>query len=434
MSPIFIGVIGILLLFLFMSMDMNIGLAMCLSAFIGLIYLLGLGQALNVLGSTPFRTASVYTMSVVPLFILMGNFAFFAGLSNDLYTAAYRICGNLPGGLAIATTVGCAGFSATCGSSVATSITIGSIGIPEMKKYNYADSLATGSLAAGGTLGILIPPSTGFIFYSMLTDESVGALFIAGILPGILMTLLFIIAIYCVVRIKPSLGLRGPKFTLQEKLSSLKKVWEIALLFIIVIGSLYAGICTPTEAGAIGAFGAFVIMVVKRRLTKKTLVAALMDTGQITAMSYLILMGANVFGYFMAVTRIPDALAQVAIGLPFSPIVVLCFILFVYLLLGSVMDAIAMIVLTVPIFYPVVITLGFNPIWFGVIMVIVMEMALITPPVGMNVFAISSIATDVPLYTIFKGVIPFLLAMLVCLAILIFFPQIVLFLPDMIGG
>jgi len=305
MSPILIGVICILLLFFFMALEMNVGLAMALSAFLGLIYLMGLSQGLNVLGNAPFRTAASYTMSVIPLFVLMGNLSLYAGVSENLFSAAYKFFGHLPGGLAMATTVACAGFAATCGSSVATAVTIGSVALPEMKKYDYAPSLAAGSLAAGGTLGILIPPSIGFILYSMLTDESVGKLFIAGIVPGILLTGLFVLAIYIQVRRNRRLGPSGPPASFREKIASIKGIWGAMALFILVIGGLYGGIFTPTEAGGIGAFGSFLLMAIKGKLNFKNLINVLMDTGKVTAMCFIILAGAQIFGYFMAVTRIP---------------------------------------------------------------------------------------------------------------------------------
>lgn len=431
MSPILIGLIGIVILFVLMASGINVGIAMAVSGFLGLFYIMGLSQALSILGAAPYRTAAAYTMSVIPLFVLMGNLSFYAGVSDDLYKTTYKLFGHLPGGLAMATTMGCAGFAATCGSSVATAVTMGSIAIPEMKKYKYAPSLAAGSLAAGGTLGILIPPSIGFIIYSMLTDESIGKLFIAGIFPGILLTLLFVMTIYVNVRRNLKLGPPGPRFSLREKMAAFKGIWSALSLFVLVIGGLYGGVFTPTEAGGIGAFGAFLLIAARRKLTLRNLTNVLMETGKITAMCYIILTGANVFGYFMAVTRIPNALADLAIGLPFPPIVIIIFILIIYLALGCVMDSIAMIVLTVPIFYPVVIELGFDPIWFGVIMVIVMEMALITPPIGMNVFAIAGVAADIPLYTIFKGVLPFLAAMVICVALLMVVPHIATFLPGL---
>jgi tripartite ATP-independent transporter DctM subunit len=414
-----------------MAMDMNVGLAMALSAFLGLIYLMGPSQALNVLGNAPFRTAAAYTMSVIPLFVLMGNLSLYAGVSEDLYSAAYKFFGHLPGGLAMATTVACAGFAATCGSSVATAVTIGSVALPEMRKFNYAPSLAAGSLAAGGTLGILIPPSIGFILYSMLTDESVGKLFIGGIVPGLALTGLFVLAIYIQVRRNLRLGPPGPRVSFKEKMASIKGIAGALALFLLVIGGLYGGIFTATEAGGIGAFGSFLLMALRGKLNFKNLVNVLMDTGKVTAMCFIILAGANVFGYFMAVTRIPAELAKLAVALPVPPIFVMIFILIIYLFLGCIVDAIAMIVLTVPIFYPVVLGLGFNSVWFGVITVIVMEMGLITPPVGMNVFAIAGVANDIPLYTIFRGIFPFLIAMVLLVALLIAVPQLATFLPNL---
>jgi len=429
-SPIIVGIIGVGLLFALMASRMNLGIAMVLAGFLGLSYLMGPNQALDILGAVPYRTAAAYTMSVIPLFVLMGNFSSHAGVSRDLYSAAYKLLGNSPGGLAMATTGACALFAATCGSSVATAVAMGSIALPEMKRYKYDPALATGCLAAGGTLGILIPPSIGFILYSMLTDESIGKLFIAGILPGLLLTGLFLLTIYIRVRSNIRLGPPGPSTELKDKLMSLKGIWPMLILVIVVIGGLYVGIFTPTEAGGIGAFGAFVLMTARGKLTRQNLVAALMDTGKITAMCFLILLGANVFGYFMAVTRIPYELAAFSAGLPLPNHLILVFILISYLILGCIMDAIAMIVLTVPIFYPVILELGFDPVWFGVIMVLVMEMALITPPVGMNVFAIAGVAKDVPLYTIFRGILPFLIAIVVCVGLLVAVPEIATFLPS----
>jgi C4-dicarboxylate transporter DctM subunit len=430
MSPIVIGIICIFILFILMVLGMNVGIAMALSAFLGLVYLIGIGQTLALMGQAPYRTAAAYTMAVIPLFVLMGNLSFYAGVSGDLYSTTYKIFGHLPGGLAMATTVGCAGFAATCGSSVATAVTMASIALYEMKKYRYDSALATGCLAAGGTLGILIPPSIGFILYSMLTDESIGKLFVGGVLPGIVLTGLFVLTIYITVRRDLTLGPPGPRFTLKEKIASFKGIWSALCLFILVIGGLYAGIFTPTEAGGIGAFGAFLLMVFRGKLSKGNLINVLMDTGKVTAMCFLILLGANLFGYFMAFTRIPNGLADFAVALPVSPLFIIIFILIIYLALGCVMDSIAMIVLTVPIFYPVVTKLGYDPIWFGVIMVIVMEMALITPPVGMNVFAIAGIS-GIPLYTVFRGVMPFLVAMVILVALLMAIPQIATLLPGM---
>lgn len=428
-----VGAIGICLLLLLMAFRMQIGLAMVIAGFLGFSYLRGLGPGLDILGSVPYRTAAAYTMSVIPLFVLMGNFCYYSGVSRDIYSATHKWLGYLPGGLAMATTVGCAGFAAISGSSVATAVTMGTVALPEMQRYNYHPKLATGCIAAGGTLGILIPPSIGFILYAMLTEESIGKLFIAGILPGILLTGLFMLVIYITAQRDPKLGPRGPSTSFTEKLASLKGIWAVLILFLLVMGGLYLGVVTPTEAAGIGAFAAFLIMLGKKQLTRQNLVGSLLDTGKITAMCYIILMGANLFGYFIAVTRIPYELADFAGALPVPRLLILVFILVVYLFLGCVMDAIAMIVLTVPIFYPVVTGLGFDPIWFGVIMVIVMEMGLITPPVGVNVFVISGVAKGVPLNTIFQGIFPFLLAMIVCIAILIALPQIALLLPNLMS-
>ncbi|MDP2916847.1 MAG: TRAP transporter large permease [Dehalococcoidia bacterium] len=429
MSPLTVGIIGIAVLVLLLAFRMSIGLSMGLVGLLGLIYLRGWNQGLEMSQLVPYRTAAAYTMSTIPLFVVMGNFAFYSGISKDLYSATHKWLGNLPGGLAMATTAGCAGFAAICGSSVATAVTMGTVSLPEMKRYKYDSALATGCIAAGGTLGILIPPSIGFIFYSMLTSESIGKLFIAGILPGILLAILFMIAIYIVTRLDPMLGPPGPRTTFIEKIAVLKGMWPVLILFLIVIGGMYLGVFTPTEAAGVGAFVAFVIMIAKKGLNRKNITDSLLDTGKMVAMCYLIILGATIFSYFIAFTRIPTELAEFVSGLPVPSLVIFAFIIVIYLFLGCIMDPISMIILTVPIFYPMTKALGFDPIWFGVIIVITMEMGMITPPVGVNVFVINGVAKDVPMETTFRGMIPFLIAMVVGVVILTAFPQIATFLP-----
>jgi tripartite ATP-independent transporter DctM subunit len=329
----------------------------------------------------------------------------------------------------MATVGACGGFAAISGSSLAAAATFGMVAYPEMKRFEYDDSLATGCIAAGGTLGILIPPSTVMIIYGILTEQPIATLFIAGVLPGLLLCGLFIATIFVMTKLKPTLGPPGPKFTMKERIYSLKDTWSILTLFLLVVGGLYTGWFTPTEAAGVGAFGAFVITIVKRRLTWKNLVNSLTETTKTTAMVFLILIGAHIFGYFLTVSQIPDQLSLLATEADLNKYVVLAMLVFAYIVLGCFMEGLAIMVLTIPVVYPMILGMGFDPIWFGVIITLVMEMSLITPPVGVNVFILSGITRDVPMYTIFRGIIPFWVAMLVCVILLTMFPQIALFLP-----
>lgn len=431
MSSVFIGSIGILTLILLLLLRMPIGLAMGLVGFFGYSYFTSFEGALGILRTVPYATAASYDLSVLPLFLLMGAFAHRSGMSKELYHSAYRWVGGAPGGLAIATIVGCAGFAAVSGSTLATASTMGMIALPEMNKYKYDKSFATGSVAAGGSLGILIPPSSIFIIYGVITEQSIGQLFIAGILPGLLLASLFIVCIYFRAWRNPHIGPKADKFTLAEKIAAVKGCWQILLLFLLIMAGLYLGLFTPTEAAGVGAFGAFVFALIKKQMTWSTFHVALLDTVQTTAMIFIIIIGAMIFGYFLAISRLPFELASFVGSLAISPYFILFLILLAYLLMGCILDTFAMVILTVPIFYPVILKLGFNPIWFGVIMVLVSEMGVITPPVGMNVYVLRGVAPDVPLDVIFKGVYPYLLMMIICAILVILFPSIALFLPEM---
>lgn len=430
MSAEIIGVIGILLLFVFLAFKMYIGIAMALIGFAGVSLIVNLDAGLNLLGMSPWAEGSSYSMSVIPLFVLMGQFAFVSGISQDIYKTVHNWMGHLRGGLAMATIVACAGFAAVCGSSLATGATMAKVAIPEMRKYGYDLSLATGCVAAGGTLGILIPPSIGFIIYGLLTEESIGKLFMAGIIPGLLLASLFLLAIYIQCRLNPDMGPKAEPTTWKTKFNSLYGTWPMLSLFVLVMGGIYFGVFTPTEAAGIGAFGSFVITLGKRKLTFATFIDSLLITGNMTAMIFLIIIGANIFSSFLALTGIPFMLADGIVALALPRMVVLLMIIMVFVLLGCVMDCFAIMILMVPILFPILQAMNFNPIWFGVIMVIVLEVGLITPPVGMNVFVIKGAVPDVPLTTMFKGVWPFLLAAIVCIGLLILFPQIALFLPS----
>ncbi len=434
MSPLTTGILGIALLFVLFATGMPIAFVMALVGLLGYIYLGSLDGGLSILGVTFYAGGTSYTLSVIPLFVLMGQFATHSGLSHQIYWAVERWLGHRRGGLAMATIGACAAFAAISGSSVATAATMGTVALPEMKKYRYGPSLATGTVAAGGTLGILIPPSATFVFYAILTEQSVGKLFIAGILPGILLAALFMFAVNIRVRLNPEVAPMGQGATFKERIVALKEVWGMLALFLIVMGGIYTGVFTPTEAAGIGAFGAFVFSLYKRKMTWRHFAASLRLTGQTTAMIFIIVIGAYVFGYFLAVTRIPFELANYMSGLEVSRYIILAGVVLIYTILGMFLDGWAIMVLTIPIIHPLMVGLGFDPIWFGVMVVIMLEMALITPPVGVNVFVIKGIAEDVPMYTIFRGIWPFWVAMLVCLLILSIFPQIALFLPNTMKG
>lgn len=430
MSPETIGIFGIILLFVFLALRMSIGVAMALIGFAGVAYIINLKAGLNILGMVPWSEGSSYTLSVIPLFILMGQFAFISGISSDIYKAVYIWMGHFRGGLAMATIVACSGFAAVCGSSLATGATMGKVAIPEMDKYGYDPSLSTGCVAAGGTLGILIPPSIGFVIYGIITEQSIGKLFMAGILPGILLAALFILAIYLQCRFNPKMGPKGAKTTWNEKFTSLYSTWPMLFLFALVMGGIFYGIFTPTEAGGIGAFGAFIIALIKKKLNMQTLIESMLATGSMTAMIFLVIIGASIFSSFLALTGIPMLLADSIVTLALPKIIILIIIILIFIALGCVMDCFSIMILMVPILFPIILALEFNPIWFGVVMVIVLELGLITPPVGLNVFVIKGAAPEVPLTTIFKGIWPFMIAAVACIAIIILFPQIVLFLPS----
>jgi tripartite ATP-independent transporter DctM subunit len=414
-----------------MFMGAPIGVVMGLVGVGGMIWVSGLSAGLGILKTVPLATISTYDYSVIPLFILMGELCFHSGLSKSLYWTVHKWIGNLPGGLSMATVGGCAAFAAVSGSSLATAATMGTVALPEMERYHYDPALATGSVAAGGTIGILIPPSVIMIIYGILTQQSIGKLFLAGFIPGVLEAVFYIATIYILCKRNPLLGPRGPKTSFKEKVIALKDTWGVAALFVLIIGGIYLGIFTPIEAGGVGAFGAFVFALSRRRLSWENFVVSLIETCKSTAMITFIIIGAMMFSYFLAVTRLPFELANIIAALPLNRYALLTIILMAYLLIGCVMDAMAMILLTVPIFFPLAMSLGFDPIWFGIIIVRVFEMAAITPPVGMNVYVIHGVAKNVPMYTIFRGIFPFLIADIFHVALLVLVPQVALFLPSL---
>jgi C4-dicarboxylate transporter DctM subunit len=429
MSTEIIGVIGIAVLIVLIFLRIWIGVCMVLVGFVGYAILTDWGNALVVAGTEPYSNIAFYPITVIPLFILMGAVVSNTGVAGDLYNTAYTWIGRLRGGLAMSTVWACAGFAAICGSSAATAATMGKVALPEMKKYNYDAKLSSGAVAAGGTMGILIPPSMGFILYGILCEVNIGKLFMAGIIPGILEAVFYMAAIWIMCRWKPTMGPPAEGTTFMAKIISLKGTWAMLLLFILVMGGIYQGIFTPTEAGAIGAFGSIVITFIGRRLNWTNLRGSVVETAQTTAMIVFMIVGAFILMRFLAVSQLPYMLSELVAGLPFHRMWIIIFIILMYIILGCFLDIYAAIILTVPIIYPVILALGFDVIWFGVLMVRVMEMGLITPPMGMNVFILASV-TDVPIGTIYRGVVPFIIADILHVALLVAIPSISLFLPD----
>ena len=432
MTPTMIGLIGFAALIILMFLHVPVGFVMALVGYLGFGYIVSWSAASNLLIRDFYSTFSAYNLTVIPLFVLMGQVAFHSGISRRLFNAAHKFFGHLPGGLAVATIGACAGFSAVCGSTSATAATMASVALPEMKKYKYDPALATGVVTAGGSLGILIPPSTIFIIYGIMTEQSIGELFMAGVIPGILLSCFFVLSILIWTFFRPEIGPRGPKSTWSEKIKSLSGLIETLLLFILVMGGLFAGFFTPTEAAGVGAFGTIIIALIGRHLTWKGFKNALYDTTRISCMIFVVVAGATVFGHFLAVTRIPADIGSFVAGLQMHPLIIMGFILLIYLLLGCLMDSLAMIMLTIPIIYPVVLSMNFDPIWFGVIIVVVAEMGVITPPVGINAYVVAGVARDVPLHVIFKGSLHMLYAMIALAILLLIFPNIVTFLPQML--
>lgn len=431
MDPTTVGLIGLVVLIVVLFSRMPVAFVMALVGVIGFSYVVHWDAGLRILAKDFFSIFKSYSLTVVPLFILMGQVTFHSGISRRLFDTAYKFIGHLPGGLAMATVAACAGFAAICGSTNAAAATMATVALPEMKRYRYNMVLATGTVAAGGSLGILIPPSVVFIVYGILTEQSIGRLFVAGILPGILLSILFIAAIVIWVKLRPDMAPRGEKTTLGEKIRSLNGVIEMLLLFALVMGGLFLGYFTPTEAGGIGAAGAIVLGLVTRRLSLRSLYQAVIESTRISCMVMVIVAGATVFGHFLAITRIPYMIATWVSELALPNAIIMAFIILIYLVGGFFIDALALILLTIPIFYPVILDMGYHPIWFGVIIVLVTQMGVITPPVGVNVYIVSGLTREVPLESIFKGAVPYLLALIVLSMILIPFPSIALFLPGL---
>ena len=435
MDPTMAGIIGIVIMVLLFMTRMPVAFVMMLVGFIGFSLLTSWKGGMNLMSRNVYDAFASYELSTIPLFILMGQIAFNCGISKRLYNTAYHFLGNVRGGLAMATVSACTAFGAVCGSSPATAATMSTVGIPEMKRYGYANSLATASVASGGGLGMIMPPSVVLIIYGVLTEQSIGALFVSGIFPALLLTALFVIGIYIQCKINPTLGPKGDSFTWKEKFRSLAGLIDTLIIFALVIGGIFRGWFTPTEAASIGVIGILTLAIIKRQLSWKAFVNSLYETLRTSCMVLVLIAGAVVFGKFLAVTRIPFDIANVVSALDMPPFAIMSIIIAIYFIGGCFMDSLALIMLTIPVFFPVVTGMGYDPIWFGIIIVLVTEMGVITPPVGINVYVVygmcQKIAPDVTLEEVFKGILPFMISIIIGIALLFIFPKIILFLPDL---
>lgn len=430
MDNVVFGWLGLFVLFMILALGIPIGIGMGIVGFVGFGLITGWGGALSQLGLSPYTNVASYTLSVIPLFILMGELAYHSGLIRGAYFAAHKLLGHFPGGLALATILGCAAFSAICGSSIATASTMTSVAYPEMKRFKYDDRLSLGSIAAAGTLGILIPPSNAMVIYAIFAEVSIGKLFMGGVIPGIILTVLFMLGVTIWTKIDHNLAPSSPDSSWTEKLKALLGIWPVVILAAIVLGGIWLGVFSATEAAGIGAFGALVIGLGTRTLNLNKIYKSLYATVKTSAMIFVIIIGAMIFNYFIVITGVPGQLAGFVQDLAVPPVGILIAILLVYLILGCLMDTMAMTVLTLPIFLPILSYLGFDFVWFGIIFVVMCEFALITPPIGLNVFVVSGMVRDVPMYTIFKGLTPYLIALVILIILLIAFPQTALFIPQ----
>jgi len=435
MNPTLIGIIGIAIMVIIFLLRMPVAFVMAMVGYLGFSLMISWKGGLGLLSRNFYDVFSSYGLTTIPLFILMGQLAFNSGISRRLYDTGYKFLGSTRGGLAMATVSACTAFGAVCGSSPATAATMATVGLPEMKRYKYADELATGSVASGGGLGMIMPPSIVLIVYGILTEQSIGELFVAGIIPAILVTILFILSIYIRCRFNPDQGPAGERFTWGQRIRGLMGMGETLIVFVLVMGGLFIGLFTPTEAAAVGAFGVLLVSLIRRQLTWQGFVNSLYETRRTSCMVMMLIAGAVIFGKFLAVTRIPFNIATWVGGFDLPPYMILAIVILIYFLGGCFMDALAFVMLTVPIFFPLVTSLGYDPIWFGVIIVMVTEMGVITPPVGINVYVVFGVAKsvigEVPLESIFKGILPFLLAVIVGVIILILIPELILFLPHL---
>ena len=437
MSGTELAMLMFVVLLAMIALRMPVAIALFAVGAIGMVQLTSFDQLLIWLEAAPVGRTASYSLSVIPIFVLMGQLAMHSGLSSVLFRSARAWVGHRPGGMAVATIGGCAAFGAICGSSLATGATMASVSLPEMKKLGYSGALSTGSLAAGGTLGILIPPSIILVIYAIITEQSIGDLFLAAVFPGIIATFYYVISVWVFVRFRPEAGPAGEKYGWRERLESLKYVWPVVFIFILVIGGIYRGIFTPTEAAAVGAAATGVIAIF-RKMSWNQFTAALIETAKTTGMIYLILIGAEIYGSFMALSELPLRIAGMVSGLELTPLAVIALILVIYILLGAVMDGLAMILITVPVFLPIVLGLDLGmseeakAIWFGILVLSVVETGLITPPVGLNCYVINSLADDVSLVETFKGVTPFVISDFFRLATIVGFPAVALWAPGLL--
>jgi tripartite ATP-independent transporter DctM subunit len=422
--------IGLLAMLILAFARVPLAIAMGLVGFAGLWWMRGLNPALASVTSTVYEAGFEYTLSVVPLFILMGNFVTRAGMSRELYRAAYTLVGHFRGGLGMATVMACAGFGSVCGSSIATAATMTKVAYPSMKDHGYSGQLAAGAIAAGGTLGILIPPSTILVIYGLVTETSIGKLFAAGMLPGLLAVFMMCMTIAFITWRDPSSGPAAERSSWAERFDAMKDVWAVAVLFVIVMGGIYGGVFTTTEGAGIGAFGAFIIALLRRSLNVSVTFDILIESARTTGMLFMILVGALVFANFVNFTTLPSDLKSLVSTHNISPVAVMIAICAIYVILGAAMEELSMVLLTLPVFFPLVVSLGFDPVWFGIIIVLVVMIGLISPPVGMNMFVVRNMLPELSTATIFKGVMPFVYTLVVVLALLVAFPQIALFLPQ----
>ena len=432
MSLTLIGIIGIIILLaVLFFLGMPVGFALGIVGFCGFWYVVSFKAAINMVGNDIWSTFSSYGLTVVPLFIFLGYLAFNSGIADRLYNTAYKWFGHWRGGLAIATIGADELFAAICGSNTATAATMGKVALPQMQKYKYDNMLSTGTIVTGGTLGTVMPPSVVLIVIGLQTEQSIIKLFLGGILPAVILGILFVTTIFVLCRINPKYGPEGPRTDFKDKIKSLIGVTEAVIIFILIIGGLYVGIFTPTEAGAVGVFFTLAVAVTRRRITWKGFTSSVIETLKISAMVFFLVTGAIIFGHFLAVTRLPFMVADFAAGLEVSRYVILTFVLLIYLIGGCFIDSLGFLVLTVPIFFPLGIALGFDPVWYAIILTMVTTMGAITPPVGVNIYVVKALAPEIELSTIFKSVSFFLVACIVCIVILIVFPQIVLIIPNM---
>jgi len=431
MSEVTIGIIGLAVILLMFLTGIELGFAMALVGFVGFSIIVSMKAALNLLAKDIFDVFASYGFTVIPLFVLMGQVAFNAGIAKRLYHSAYRFIGHIPGGMAMATVVGATAFKAICGSSPATAATFASVAVPEMDRYHYDKKLSTGIVATVGTLGILIPPSVTLIVFGIITEQSIGKLFLAGIVPGLIIAFFFICIIYGWCKINPALGPRGEKSTWRQRIASLPEVFWVVLIFVLVVGGLMQGFFTPTEAGSVGTFAVILLSVIKRDINFKGYLKSVAESLRTACMVLMLIAGSTILGHFLAVTRIPMIAADWIIGLSIHKDLVMVLIGLIYLLGGSFIDDLAFMVLATPIFYPAIIKLGFDPIWFGMIIAITVMIGVVIPPVAINVFVVRNI-TKVPFGVIYKGVYPFLISLIVCAALLFLFPQLATFLPSVL--